>query len=69
MADKADIGNDYAARLIDQQIAQRVRFEGVSRHRCIDCDEDIPAARRQSITGCTRCAPCQAEEERWQARR
>ena len=67
--DKVDRGNDYAAQMIDQQIAQRVRFEGTSREHCIDCDEPIPPGRRKAIQGCTRCAPCQTEEDRWQARR
>ena len=30
---------------------------------CCDCGEEIPAARRAAMRGCTRCVDCQAELE------
>ncbi|SDK77531.1 transcriptional regulator, TraR/DksA family [Modicisalibacter muralis] len=31
---------------------------------CVDCDGEIPAARRQAAPWCVTCAPCQSIRER-----
>lgn len=31
---------------------------------CVDCDDDIPEARRIAWPGCTRCVHCQAIKEK-----
>lgn len=62
--DNVDRGNEYATQMVDQGVANRVRYHGISRHECIDCDEPIPEARRQAIAGCTRCTDCQNIHDR-----
>lgn len=44
-------------------IAARVRYEGVSRTQCIDCDEPIPEKRRTAIAGVQCCFDCQSIRE------
>ena len=41
----------------------RPRPSGPSLAHCIDCDDEIPAAR-QALGGITRCVPCQTLYER-----
>tara|TARA_B100002049_G_scaffold200912_1_gene159443 strand:- start:825 stop:1031 length:207 start_codon:yes stop_codon:yes gene_type:complete len=63
MADAADISvqrEEAEARLRD---ANRVRYRGISRHECIDCEEPIPERRRKAIAGCTRCTSCQEDHD------
>ena len=45
-------------RSIAAQLA-KPRPIGPSRSECLDCDNDIPAAR-QALGGILRCVPCQA---------
>ncbi|MBC2405483.1 TraR/DksA family transcriptional regulator [Pseudomonas sp. WS 5106] len=49
-------------RSIQAQLA-RPRPSGPSLPDCIDCDNEIPAAR-QALGGITRCVPCQTLHER-----
>lgn len=37
---------------------------GASLTHCLDCGDEIPAARRQAIPACERCAECQQDHER-----
>ena len=37
-----------------------------SAHFCINCGDDIPELRRQSVPGCVRCVTCQTVLERKQ---
>ncbi len=30
---------------------------------CMDCDDEIPEARRKAMPGCCRCVDCQEEHE------
>lgn len=32
---------------------------------CLDCDEEIPEARRRAVPGTTRCVACQTMYENW----
>jgi phage/conjugal plasmid C-4 type zinc finger TraR family protein len=32
---------------------------------CIDCEEEIPEARRRAVPGCRRCVDCQSLHENW----
>lgn len=34
---------------------------------CVDCDEEIPAARREAQKNCRRCIDCQTLHENWRA--
>lgn len=44
-------------------VAARVRYEGVSRLECVECDEPIPERRRQAIPGVQCCTECQSIRE------
>lgn len=69
MADFADIASDQQAALNDDALNQhRARTASqqgaISLEFCAECGEEIPAARRAYIKGCTLCVACQAENER-----
>jgi len=36
-----------------------------SRTTCLDCQKEIPEARRQAVPGCLRCIDCQTLLENW----
>lgn len=59
---------DRAQIQIEREEAQRRRVTddrpAVSAERCRDCCEEIPAARRAAVPGCTRCAGCDQDHER-----
>ena len=38
---------------------RRRQPQGPGREECVDCGEEIPAARRQRVPGCIRCVECQ----------
>jgi len=44
-------------------VAARVRYEGVSRLECVDCEEPIPERRRQAVPGVQRCTECESIRE------
>lgn len=44
-------------------IANRVQYAGVSREYCIECEEPIPARRREAIQGVERCFDCASIRE------
>lgn len=67
--DEGDIAQDYQARLNAAALANhRAMMSGQltteASEICMDCDDDIPAARRAAQPGCSRCADCQAVFER-----
>lgn len=64
MADSADTASDYTDRFTADRLAARVRYQGVSRTHCLDCDEAIPQRRRESLPGVQRCVDCQDRIER-----
>ena len=43
--------------------AHRLNRNAVSATHCVDCDEELPEARRKAYPGCQRCASCQQDEE------
>ncbi|WP_426698144.1 TraR/DksA family transcriptional regulator [Aeromonas hydrophila] len=48
------------------QLANQVgkgRYQGESRHHCEECDDPIPAARRQHVPGVRLCVSCQTRFE------
>lgn len=63
--DDLDFASEHEQRRTDALVARRVRYAGVSRCLCIDCDEPIPEARRNAIPGVERCCPCQDLYERF----
>lgn len=36
---------------------------GESRTHCVDCDEEIPQARREAVPGVTLCIECQQDRD------
>lgn len=59
MADAADIANDRAEEELNAHLARREQFRGESLTHCIECDEEIPLLRRQTLQGVTTCVDCQ----------
>jgi RNA polymerase-binding transcription factor DksA len=59
MADEADVGNDYAEKVLAMRLNARVRYEGESAEECITCGEKIAQARRLAVKGCVRCTACE----------
>jgi phage/conjugal plasmid C-4 type zinc finger TraR family protein len=66
MADEADLGNESAEmhlRLALGRCLDDIEDYGGS-EVCIECGEEIPAARRVAVPGCKRCLRCQVDFER-----
>lgn len=63
--DKADIANDYMEWRLEQVLKARQYqpSELASRAICKECDETIPAARREALPGVQFCVECQAMME------
>ncbi len=64
--DQFDRAQELDARFRQQALLQHGGTRGatVSRLTCIDCEEPIPAARREAVPGCQRCIQCEEEIER-----
>jgi len=64
--DQFDQAQELDARFREQALreARRNRRSGESRQNCLDCDEEIPEKRRQTVSGCLRCVACQEAFER-----
>ena len=43
---------------LNATIENRVRYEGESAHECVECGNEIPERRRQSIAGTQHCTEC-----------
>lgn len=64
MADTMDQVQQHTEEMLARNIAAVTRRPvQVSAFFCDDCDAEIPAARRQAITGVTRCVTCQEMAE------
>lgn len=64
-ADVLDLAQAHSQRETELMISL-IRQEtslGIGRHRCIDCGQPIPAARRLHVPNAKRCAACQAAIE------
>lgn len=63
--DKADIANDYIEWRMEQVMnARQQPTQAVpSRAICKECDEPIPAARREALPGVQLCVECQSMME------
>ncbi|PHV10897.1 TraR/DksA C4-type zinc finger protein [Chitinimonas sp. BJB300] len=64
MSDAIDIANDLAQRRLDALIARRrgsLHQQGTP--ECVDCEDDIPAARRALCPSAIRCVHCQTKHE------
>lgn len=59
--DEVDVANDYALAAVSFALAAaRVRSstKRPSLERCLNCDEEIPEARRLAQPGCSMCIEC-----------
>lgn len=67
--DQADFADQYIEDYLERAIcaargvSQNIDRPGSSAINCIDCDDKIPAARRNAIIGCKRCVSCQTDFE------
>lgn len=59
--DIIDRANDMSDWLLAKQLAAQTghRSAAPSRHRCEECDDPIPEARRVALPGVTLCVDCQ----------
>ncbi|MGF1702957.1 TraR/DksA C4-type zinc finger protein [Photobacterium makurazakiensis] len=69
MADVIDQGCRFEAQFTEMAIAnQRARVNGIeqrqSAHECGECGEPIPEKRRETVSGCQYCTPCQELADR-----
>lgn len=67
--DEGEVAQDYQARhnaaaLADHRAMMSGQLAWPSFEICEDCEDEIPAARRQKQPGCTRCIDCQGVHER-----
>lgn len=63
MADNIEKGTETSDLFLKASLSKRVIYTGVSAVNCIECDEEIPEKRRQSIKGCKHCTDCASELE------
>ena len=64
MSDEIDRANDYAALMLESQIAAaRINTIQVSAFTCECCGKAIPEARRRAVMGCVMCIDCQSVNE------
>ncbi|MBZ9576760.1 TraR/DksA family transcriptional regulator [Modicisalibacter sp. MOD 31.J] len=65
MADNADIAAEISERHLAGALANRPVWIGVdmARAECVDCGEEIPAARREAAPGAHTCIECQGIRE------
>ncbi|MGQ5525159.1 TraR/DksA C4-type zinc finger protein [Chitinimonas sp. PSY-7] len=64
MSDAIDIANDLTQSRLEGLIAsQRAALRQQGTPECVDCDDDIPTARRALCPSATRCVHCQTHHE------
>lgn len=65
--DKADMAQELIEWRLEQVMAARVVAQPAANDAvdpdCVDCGEEIPAARRERLPGVTTCVPCQTRRE------
>ncbi len=66
MTDTIDQAQAFDQMHRDHALNRRMTRPQVSREHCIDCNEQIPAARRAALPAAERCTFCQGELERKQ---
>lgn len=64
MADWLDEASELSQAQHEKAIANRVVYTGVSEEFCLECGDEIPQLRRETIKGCKFCVDCQALRER-----
>jgi phage/conjugal plasmid C-4 type zinc finger TraR family protein len=58
------VNEDFQAFALDLNRRSRepANYTGTN---CVDCEEEIPQARREAQPGCKRCVACQTLHENW----
>lgn len=64
MADQIDLAHERIEQQLADRLSRRVRYDGKSARRCVECGEPIPAIRRKSVPGVQTCVACQELRER-----
>lgn len=66
MADNADRATDVVQQHVDTALANRPTWTGVdmARAECVECGDEIPAARRDAVPWASTCIDCQEIQER-----
>lgn len=64
MADIIDSASELENWQRDAALSmRRINRNAVSATHCVDCEEELPEARRKAYPGCTMCVSCQGEME------
>ena len=58
MADNVDISQAESDFLLSLRLSARARFQGESANYCCECGEEIPAERREALSGVRHCVFC-----------
>ncbi|MBL4901093.1 TraR/DksA C4-type zinc finger protein [Desulfocapsa sp. AH-315-G09] len=62
--DRAQVADsNFLEQALAVQAEKFGKRQGISRKRCLDCECDIPEARRIAVPGCERCVECAEEIE------
>jgi phage/conjugal plasmid C-4 type zinc finger TraR family protein len=65
VSDVADLANDVMQERLDRLLAQRQKLSiEPSALECIECDSEIPEARRIAVAGTQHCIECASILER-----
>jgi phage/conjugal plasmid C-4 type zinc finger TraR family protein len=67
MATEVEEGFRAQALAAQRALAEHARARdtaGPTAYVCVDCGDDIPAARRAALPSCRRCVDCQERHER-----
>ncbi|WP_156886219.1 TraR/DksA C4-type zinc finger protein [Halomonas sp. GT] len=66
--DNADVATEYMEWRLEQALKGRqqaaVPASVTEVIDCVDCGEEIPAARRERLPGVVTCVPCQTRREK-----
>lgn len=75
MTDDIDRAQDREQQLRADALRDQARRAGLagktmsdSATECIDCEAQIPEARRWAVPGCQRCVKCETAQERMKGR-
>ena len=58
MPDPVDIANSFADYVLSMNIAKRIKYIGISKKDCAECESEIPVKRQQAVPGVCLCIAC-----------
>lgn len=69
MTDPVERGQEREQEMRQDALAERARRAqteaGDSALVCVECEQEIPEARRLAVSGCQLCIECKRDAERW----